>query len=330
MTQLCRSCHKKFDKADTSKAREALAKNMQKQNWQARISPTLGDLESTHDKIWGTKPYENDTDPTVFMGIYGLPDFYTLWRHKGEKHILWCGTDIIHFQNGYWLDTKGDYRIGSRSLARWINKFCSNWVENKVEAEALMKEGIHANIQPSYLGDIDEMQVSFKPGNKVYASVSGDNFEQYGWDKIPNLARENPGMEFHLYGNMLSPLSLAVELDTDKFRVRHFPENVIIHGRVPKEQMNAEIAEMQGGLRMTEFDGASEIVVKAMLMGQYCFSLIEYPFVDKPENISLLLSRKTANIEGRNWWRENLNLYPWNAKRNIHKNKASLEQDKSL
>ena len=268
-------------------------------NWQCRWSPTLGRLEDTHEKVWGTKPYTNDSDSTVFFGCYGLPDFYTIWRHKGPKHILWAGTDITHLQNHYWLEDGGGIRIDNEGICTWLNKHCTNWCENEVEQRALADLGIESTVRPSFLGDIDEFPVSFKPGNKVYASVSGNNFEQYGWDKIVKLAQDNGGIEVVLYGNTIEP-------------PYDYPPNVTLRGRVPKEQMNAEIKDMQGGLRMTEFDGASEIIVKAILMGQYAFSLIKYPFVDDPRDISLLLSRKSANIEGRNWWRNNLNLYPWN------------------
>lgn len=270
----------------------------QTSRWQCRVSPTLGDLESTHDKVWGTKPYENDTDPTVFMGVYGLPDFYALWRHKGERHILWCGTDILHLKNHYWLEDGGGIRIDNKGICEWIDRHCVNWCENKVEARMLGSLGIYAEVQPSYLGDIDEMQVSFKPGNKVYVSVSGDNFEQYGWYKILDLASANPDVEFHMYGNR------------EFFMNR---KNMIMHGRVPKEQMNAEIAEMQGGLRMTEFDGFSEIIAKSILMGQWPISLIEYPHVLKPNQISEILDKKEPNLEGRNYYRKILNSYPWNS-----------------
>src|SRR3990167_5212349 len=165
------------------------------QNWQHKWSPTLGRLESTSEEVWGTKPYTNDTDPTVFFGCYGLPDFYTIWRHKGERHILWAGTDILHLQNHYWLEDGGGIRIDNRGICEWINKHCVNWCENVVEAKKLGSLGIYAQVQPSFLGDIDEFEVSFKPGNKVYASVSGDNFEQYGWDKIYKLAESNPDIE---------------------------------------------------------------------------------------------------------------------------------------
>jgi len=57
-----------------------------------RWSPTLGALEDTPENIWGTEEYNPETDselPTVFCGLYGLPDFYALWRHKGKKWVWW-------------------------------------------------------------------------------------------------------------------------------------------------------------------------------------------------------------------------------------------------
>src|SRR3990167_7521613 len=122
--------------------------------WQCRVSPTLGALEGTHSEAWGTREYANDTDPTVFMGLYGLPDFYALWRHGGEKHILWCGTDIIHFVNGYWLEDQGNIRLSPRPLIAWLNKNCQSWAENEVEAKALnMAGGKTKKISPSFFGD---------------------------------------------------------------------------------------------------------------------------------------------------------------------------------
>ncbi|MEK6884509.1 MAG: hypothetical protein AABY22_33060, partial [Nanoarchaeota archaeon] len=114
---------------------------MNKEQWRCRYAPSLGALEDTTSNIWGTKLYgENSQDtqePTVFFGLYGFPDFYALWRHKGPRLILWAGTDIIHFLNGYWLDEKGSIKMSPKPLATWINKNCINYVENDVEAEAL-------------------------------------------------------------------------------------------------------------------------------------------------------------------------------------------------
>jgi hypothetical protein len=254
-------------------------------NWQCRVSPTLGELEDSQNKIWGTKDYENDTDPTVFMGCYGLPDFYTIWRHKGEKHILWCGTDILHFRYGYWLDKEGKMRITSRPLATWMNKYCTNWVENMVEKEALKDFGIGAIIVPSFIGDVNKFPVSEKKTDKkrYYASVSGNNFEQYGWPKINQLAEMHPNYEYHLYGNTIPWVA---------------PRNVKVHGRVPKEVMNKEIKSMTGCVRLLEFDGFSEVIAKAVLMGQEVISSIDYPFLKAENPRAELLAV--------------LNKFPWN------------------
>lgn len=270
---------------------------MHASEWQVRWSPTLGELESTHQEVWGTSEYVDKTRPVVFMGLYSLKDFIALWNHLGKKAILWCGSDITRFKQGYWLDETGKIKLNPKALAQWINLYCDSWVENEVEQEALKKLGIYSRICPSFLGDVSKFQVSFQPGNKLYTSVSGDNFQLYGWDKLDKLAFDNPDVEFHCYGTShnLQPVF----------------KNIFNHGRVPKEQMNQEIKDMQGALRLTKFDGCSEIIVKAMLMGQYAFSYIKYPGVNRVEDIKLLTSFTEPNPI-RQWWIENLNQFPWN------------------
>ncbi len=77
-----------------------------------------------------------------FAGKYPAPDFllnerdcrrYTIDRFSGEsmrayplwtpemekKWVLWAGTDIIHFRNGYWLEDGGGMKIDNK----WINDF---------------------------------------------------------------------------------------------------------------------------------------------------------------------------------------------------------------
>lgn len=267
-----------------------------------RWAPALGTFQDSPEKIWGVKPYDPaSTEPCVFCGLYGLNDFHALWRYKGKKLIWWTGSDIRHFMNGYWLDEHGDIRVSARPLATWIKKNCESWVENEVEAEALRKFGIESKVAPSFLGDINQFEISytFSDKPKLYASVSGDDFKLYGWDKISEVACLHPEIEFHLYGNTVMP-------DIP------FTLNVIIHGRVPKEQFNEEIKTMQGGLRLVPFDGCSEIIVKSILMGQYPISLIEYPHVLKLEEIGTLKDKKGPNLEGREWFIKNLNKYPWN------------------
>lgn len=272
--------------------------------WQCRWSPTIGRLEATHQEVWGTDDYIDDKRPTVFFGLYGLPDFYALWRHKGIRAILWAGSDIKHFRNGYWLDEEGEIKLAPAGMAKWINKNCENWCENNVEQDALKKLGIEAKICPSFLGDVKKFKNCYEHGDnpKVYTSVSGDNFEMYGWDKIFNLALAYPYIEFHLYGSNNWKRNEAI------------PGNIIIHGRVSSEQMNRETQKMQGALRLTEFDGFSEILAKSLLWGQWPISLIPYPHTLSPEQLGDLINKQVSNFEGREYYLRILNNFPWNRK----------------
>lgn len=276
-------------------------------NWQCRWSPTLGELEGTHREIWKTEDYSSNEAPTVFFGVYGLPDFYALWRHKGQRAILWAGSDIQHLKDGYWLE--GDrygWKLEPRPICGWINDNCESWVENEVEKSVLGELGINVvGVVPSFLGDVNAIQPSYtyRQRPRVYASVSGDNFEMYGWDTIERVASSVPEVDFFLYGS-------------GNWTTKH--PNVVVRGRVPKEIMNKEIETMQCALRLNEFDGCSEIVVKGALRGQEVISRMPYPFVTTFKKDSGLIyalkqlpKKKKSSYAARKWFLENLNKYPW-------------------
>ena len=277
--------------------------------FQCRVAPSLGELEGTHQEVWGTKEYENQDDPTVFMGLYGIPDFYALWRHKGEKHILWCGSDITHFQNGYWLDDVGNIRVDPQPLAGWIEKNCTSWVENEVERKALEDMGITSIVCPSFMGNVDDYEVSYTQSDRpsVYLSVSGNNFALYGWHIVESIA-DRCSVDFHLYGN------------TEPWETKH--SNVFVHGRVPKEQMNEEIKHMQSGLRLcVDMDGFSEILAKSILWGQYPIAPESFGYkFDGFRDINHLVSRlnnlrhKSEPNVVRDYYKQSLNKYIWNQK----------------
>lgn len=273
--------------------------------WQCRWSPTLGALEDTHQNVWGTMEYAWDDQPTVFFGVYGFPDFYALWRHRRHRAILWAGTDILHFIDGYLLE-KGN-PIEPMSLARWINNNCESWVENQAEKAVLESYGIFSKVCPSYLGDVN-LPISYEWSErpKVYLSVSGNEFNKYGWDVVEKIAHK-VDVEFYLYGN------------TKKWISKH--KNVVVRGRIPKEEMNKEISKMQCGLRPLAFDGFSEILAKSVLWGQYPISLIPYPHITKYLTNGQLISKlkqlkhkKEPNIEAAEYYRRTINKYPWNTK----------------
>lgn len=274
-----------------------------REKWQCRIAPSLGGgFEGTPNETWGTVDYTDNQCPTVFFGLYGLPDFYTLWNHKGRKAILWAGSDIRHFVNGYWLeDNAKGIKIEPRVLAPWINKHCENWVENEKERRMLKEYGINLQVCPSFLGDVNKFDLSYRWSKKpkVYTSVSGDDFRLYGWYDIDTLARKNSDIEFHLYGNK------------KEWKTRR--SNVFVHGQVSKEKMNKEIKEMQGAIRLVDLEGFSEIVAKSLLWGQWPISVIDYPFTLPMSDLEILKYKKTPNISGQDYYRGILNRYPWNS-----------------
>lgn len=274
-----------------------------------RWAPSLGDLEDSHEKVWGTKTYDPATDldkPTVFFGMYGLADFLAFQRHRGQKWILWCGSDIRHLKAGYWLDTEGKVRIPSELIAPLLAKE-ENYTENLVEYNALLDLGIDSYIVPSFLGDPTSYPQAYQHSTtpKLYTSVSGDNFELYGWNMLPTLALKHPEVEFHLYGS---------NHEWCDYLQNNWP-NLINHGRVPKEVMNAEIAQMQGAIRLTEFDGFSEILAKSVFMEQWPVSLIPYPHMLTLERIKDLAYLEYPNVGGREYYQEQVNKFPWNTRK---------------
>lgn len=275
--------------------------------WQCRYAPSLGALEGTPEEVWGTEPYLSEDKPTVFFGLYSLNDFFALRNHKGRKAILFAGSDITHFINGWWLDEEGRIRVEPERFAEWIQANCESYVENGVEAEALRVFGIESKIVPSFMGNVKDYEVCFtsNPRPQIYASVSGNDFALYGWEQIEMIA-DKVHADIHLYGNSVP------------WESKH--SNVFVHGRIPKEQMNEEIRHMQSGLRVLEFDGASEILIKSILWCQWPISRIGYPYIDSfttnEELIKLInaLGQKTGpNLKGREYYLRNLNNYPWHA-----------------
>jgi hypothetical protein len=260
------------------------------QKYKIRVAPSLGGgFAGTFQDVWGVETYNHETDtdePCIFAGLYGLNDLYSLWRHGGKKICWWAGSDITHFLNGYWLDEEGKIRLTREPLAQWLKENCEHYVENEVERDALRGVNIEAKVVPSFLGNVDDYPVQELRTDKkrYYTSVSSNDFELYGWNEIPQLAKENKDTEYHLYGN------------TEPWKCDE--KNVIIHGRIPQEEMNTQVKSMTGGLRLTKFDGASEILVKSTLWGQKPLSpYIPYDWLGDREKLLKVVNKFPWNVQ---------------------------------
>lgn len=250
--------------------------------WQCRIAPSLGDGFAGHpNDVWGTVPYTDPKAPCVFFGMYGMNDFQALWNHQGERAVLWAGSDIRNLLKDYWLDAEGNERVKVT-----FPEDVRHYVENSIEQIALDSMGIQAYIVPSFLGNIAD----FTPQNlrtdkkRYYMSVSGGDYKLYGVLDLLDIAHKNQDNEYYLYG-WQPPIGWLL------------PVNFIVRGRVSQETMNEETRTMTGAIRLTRFDGFSEILAKSILWGQKPLSpYIYYPFLDD-----------------RNKLLEVVNKYRWNS-----------------
>lgn len=147
--------------------------------------------------------------------------------------------------------------------------------------------GIRSRVCPSFLGDINKYKPQkIKKEFRYYASVSGNDFKLYGWDKINKLAKKAINVKYYLYGNTIP---------------WEAPKNVIVRGRVSQKEMDEETKSMTGAIRLIPFEGFSEILAKSILWGQKPISEIPYDFLEAKNPRKELLKI--------------VNMYPWNKKK---------------
>lgn len=269
-----------------------------------RASPAVHIFGEKIEKAWGLKGWQGWQDPdkdVLFFGMYEIQDFNVYHNHEGKKTIFWCGSDIPRI-----------FINPERMRIVKENPEVEHWVETKLQAVELEQAGITAKIAPSFLEDINDFPLSFKPSDKPHIWLSGhpNREEEYGFDLIKKIAPSLPNITFHLYG-----------VDNGDNR-KECPQNVIYHGWVSNKQLNEEIKNYQGCIRTNQHDGFSEVPAKTMLLGQYAitFLLYEYSWKYNTEDelvalLEKLCQTKEPNIKARDYYRENLNNYPWNVNR---------------
>ena len=316
---------------------------MQKQITYCRYAPSLGGgFAGTPEEVWGTPSYvysKHKNEATIFFGLYDLRDYIALWRHKGKAWVLWAGSDIRNLRSGFifndgklnWLSVL--FRGIGADFRAWLIKNviskAENWVENEAEAWSLRDMGIKVDgINPSFLGNIKDYKMKFRPGNKVWISASRGRELEYGWGILLNVAWALPELEFHFYGSDWP--QVAEKLLGQGISWKQYFPNVRIHGRMTKWKMNKQVSKMQCGLRLNKHDGFSEVTAKSVLWGQYPITYLYNPhvdqyagdnhgFIDTSDSLIKLYKllkqipkKKKANLKGRNWHVKNLNKYPWN------------------
>lgn len=275
-----------------------------------RVSGSIEPFREKALKIWkmeARKVGEYDCD-CCFFGLYALGDWEVFMKQRGKRFVLWAGGDILNLKRGY-CDSDGTGLAKSKRWSwvpwHWIFKIfkAEHYCENEVEAAELYRLGINAKVVPSFLEDVDNFEVCFKPSKKpqVYISAREGNSEAYGESLIERIAPSVPEVIFHFYGI-----------------TRPSHDNIIYHGNVSPEIFNNEIKNYQGCIRANESDGFSELIGKACLMGQYPISRIKYDGIwhyktdqELIAYLQLLGTMEEPNLESREWILNNVNRYPW-------------------
>lgn len=260
----------------------------------ARTSSSVVFFGPKIEKYWGLKKWEGLDDPdqdVLFFGLYHEHDFAAWRHHEGKKTVFWCGSDITRL-----LNIPERQRVIKMVEAK-------HYCETAQEAEELRSIDIEAEVKPSFLDDINNFPISFKPTDKphIWLCAHPDREGEYGVHLVEEMAKKFPTYTFHIYG-----------IDGKDY------ENIKYHGKVLEEQLNNEIRNYHCGLRANIHDGFSEIVMKSVLLGQYPISFLPYEKVwsyEDKEDLEILLARlatiKEPNLEAREYYLSIANRYPW-------------------
>lgn len=215
--------------------------------------------------------------------MYHKIDYKRFIECEEEKEVHWQGSDILQLT---------DYsEIIAKEKAR---HFC----ENEVCQKRLKEKGINAQIKYTFWNNVDDFPLSFQPSElpEFWMTAHPTREDEYGVGIFRSLARIFPKYKFHIYG------------------IKDFNDsNLIFHGIIPDEQFNREIKKYQGAIRYNTFDGFSEVLSKACLLGQYAISTIAYPHIARLKSsqglykfIEGVAKKQKPNLKARNYYLKEL------------------------
>ena len=280
-----------------------------------RVSLSVKQFKQRAEDTWNLKEWGGITDPDkelLFFGLFNDRDWNVFDNFKGKKSVFWCGTDILQSLKDYERQ-----RILRNHLAG-----TKHYCENEVEAKELEQLGLKPIIIPSFLDNINNYPVSFKPSKTPHIFLCGhtEREEEYGLGIIRRIAPRVPYATFHIYGvdknssfftSAPSELDRLVNTDTEHF-------NIWYHGKIPEGQFNNEIMQYHCGLRTNEHDGFSEVTAKSLLLGQYPITKIPFEkiwnYKTEDELVALIDKLRYViepNYETRAYYLKQFNNFPW-------------------
>ena len=240
--------------------------------------------------------------PCIWMSIYTLDDYMRFRNHSGAKIVYWHGTDVLIFLGLNETQNNSGEVIPATVLQNIVKSAdCLHVCQNELLKQELATVGIEALVRPLFMEDIDEISISYqyKERPSVYTMVSNGRHEFYGIPWIYEIA-DQANADFYIYGYE----------GEDTSNVFHFPY-------LPEAEFNERIKQHQAFLRLPKHDGFSQCMVKALMMGQYVFSRIDFPFVtyvSSPNELLKFLNdlpAKTESNQDKTLLKRFVNNFDW-------------------
>jgi len=220
-------------------------------------------------KAFELEAYSPDK-PALFLGIYFKEDLTTLLAHKSRAYLFWNGSDVSRtVRSTEWHEPLRRLKV-------------EHATHNTQLAAELATIGIKAEVSPILFAPAymySEVTYLHNVRPKVFMTIHPKREEEYGLSMAVDIFRYL-NADLYVYGNAGGTYRLG---------------NVHFRGWIPEAEWRYETAKMQAALRLNKHDGTSQIVIKAILRGQYAI-VTPSPW-EAFKGVHDLASEQVANVD---------------------------------
>jgi hypothetical protein len=140
---------------------------------QACISRSLAGLTKGYRKKYNLRTYFDSLEPLLFIGMYRQKDFDLFLNHKGEKAIVYCGSDARDLPIE-WIEE--------------IKKADANYSISNFTKQSLLNHNINSEYYPINATIADDWKPC-KNGDNIYWYYSPNCPEIYGAEFIDEIEK---------------------------------------------------------------------------------------------------------------------------------------------
>lgn len=139
---------------------------------QAHISRSLEGLTKEYRRKYKLSTYRDSAEPLLFIGMYRQKDFDLFCQHKGEKAVVYCGSDALDLPIE-WVE----------ELSQHTNYSISNFTK-----ESLLSKGIDSHYYPINATNKKDWKVA-PMGDSIYWYYSPSCPDIYGGEYIEEIEK---------------------------------------------------------------------------------------------------------------------------------------------